>query len=78
MGLRFILVTLALLCVMLIVRHFLSRRGGGASAPRAAITDAVRCAHCQLHLPRQEALEQSGRYYCSQEHLRLDREAPGP
>ncbi len=78
MGLRFIFVVLALLCVMLIVRHFLSRRDSGASTPRAAITNAVRCAHCDLHLPQQEALERGGRYYCSQEHLRLDQEPPGP
>jgi uncharacterized protein len=29
----------------------------------------VQCAHCGLHLPRQEALRQGNTYYCSQAHL---------
>jgi len=28
----------------------------------------VRCAHCGLHIPQQEALERDGHYYCSEEH----------
>lgn len=30
--------------------------------------DMVKCAHCGIHIPADEALEQDGRYYCSPEH----------
>lgn len=30
--------------------------------------DMVKCAHCGIHIPRDEALEKDGRYYCSPEH----------
>lgn len=28
----------------------------------------VRCAHCRLHLPKDQALQVGGNWYCSQEH----------
>jgi len=31
----------------------------------------VRCAQCNLHVPQREALERSGSWYCSQQHLEL-------
>lgn len=31
--------------------------------------DMVRCEICQLHVPENEALQQNGKYYCSQKHL---------
>jgi uncharacterized protein len=31
----------------------------------------VRCAHCGLHIPENEAVTMQGRYYCSKEHLKL-------
>ena len=31
-------------------------------------TEMVACAVCSLHLPRAEALEKHGKFYCSQEH----------
>jgi len=46
-------------------------RGG---PPRAAEPeDMVRCAHCGVHLPRSESHASSGRFFCSEEHLRLHR-----
>lgn len=31
----------------------------------------VRCAHCELHVLQQEALERAGNWYCSSQHLEL-------
>ena len=31
----------------------------------------VRCAQCNLHILQREALERSGNWYCSQQHLEL-------
>lgn len=42
--------------------------------PRAtAPEDMVRCEHCGLHLPRSESHVRDGRFFCSEEHLRLHR-----
>ncbi len=38
-----------------------SRTGGG---------DMVRCLHCGVHIPREEALGSEGRYFCSENHQR--------
>ncbi len=37
--------------------------------PRRLSTDMVRCAHCGLHVPREEALFRDGAPYCSRAHL---------
>lgn len=29
----------------------------------------VRCETCQLHIPKNEALQKDNKFYCSQEHL---------
>lgn len=31
-------------------------------------TDMVRCAHCGIHIPKNEALQRDGLDYCSPEH----------
>ena len=36
----------------------------------------VRCAHCGVHLPREQALQNHDRWYCSQGHLEQDK-TPG-
>ncbi|MDG1582082.1 PP0621 family protein [Pseudomonas sp. GOM6] len=46
--------------------------------PKPASTEAeqpapmVRCAHCGVHVPRDKALPQGTRWYCSQAHLNQD------
>ncbi|QNA90425.1 hypothetical protein G4G28_21510 [Massilia sp. Dwa41.01b] len=42
-----------------------------APAPRAAIEDMTRCAHCGLHFPASEAVRADGLDYCSPSHVRL-------
>ncbi len=71
MGLRTILFILALWGIYLIVRHLMrSQSLKKPPAPtRMKSVDSVQCAYCGLHLPRQEALERQGRYYCNQAHL---------
>jgi uncharacterized protein len=70
MGLRYLLLGLALWGLFLIIRHLARQRGKQqvkGSRPKAV--DSVQCAHCGLHLPREEALQRGGTYYCSQAHL---------
>ena len=70
MGLRTLLLGLALWGLYLIVRHLWRERQrlkASKSPPKAV--DSVQCAHCGLHLPRAEALQQGEHFYCSQAHL---------
>ena len=38
----------------------------------------VRCDHCGLHLPKEEAIYVDGHYYCSQAHLEAARSRHTP
>ena len=50
-----------------------SERGRAPTRARNAAGTMVRCAHCGVHLPREDALADSGRFYCSRGHLTADR-----
>jgi uncharacterized protein len=42
--------------------------------PQARVTeDMVRCEYCGVHLPRSESHASSGKFFCSEDHLRLHR-----
>ena len=46
-----------------------ARPGAAAPRPRGpAVQDMVRCAHCGVHVPKDEALWKAGRSYCCQAH----------
>lgn len=34
-------------------------------------TDTVRCAHCDVFVPKSHAVEHQGRWYCGREHAGL-------
>lgn len=44
---------------------------GDKAAPPAAVQDMVACAHCGVHLPRDEAVLDGARSYCGQPHRLL-------
>ncbi len=69
MGLRFFVILLAIVVLIFIVRHFLSHRTPRPDPRRPETKKMVRCAHCGLHIPEQEALTEGNRYYCSRKHL---------
>ncbi len=76
MGLRYILLGLAMWGGYLIVRHLARQRKQPQppQRPHAKSVDSVQCARCGLHLPREEALHRGNDYYCCQAHL----DAPDP
>ncbi len=43
--------------------------------PASKTEDMVRCARCDIHIPRAEGLAAEGRYFCSAEHEREFRSA---
>ena len=48
------------------------KRPPSAKAEPAQPAPMVRCAHCGVHVPRDHALVQGTRWYCSQAHLDQD------
>jgi uncharacterized protein len=78
MGLRTILFVLAIWGLYLIVRHLLRERKRLQAKPgKPKAVDSVQCAHCGLHLPREEAVQRGEQFYCSQAHLKAaDSDSP--
>ena len=68
MGKIVVLLLLALVA-WIAVKAWLRRPGRAAQARVAE--PMVACAHCAVNLPRSEAFEDRGRFYCSEEHRAL-------
>jgi uncharacterized protein len=47
-------------------------------SPDAKSEEMVRCAQCNVYLPRSEALLQSGRFWCGPEHAQLGEKGEKP
>ncbi|UPQ82126.1 hypothetical protein M0M42_17240 [Pseudomonas knackmussii] len=47
------------------------------NTPRETTVATVRCAECGVHLPREQALQNHDRWYCSQAHLEQDSKSGG-
>jgi len=67
---RFLLLIAAIFVGFMIVKHFMA----GRVQPKKKLpesTPMVRCEHCGVHLPQQDAVSAEGKYYCNDEHRRL-------
>jgi uncharacterized protein len=68
---KFLLVVLAFVILAFLLRNSWRSRGGGTprrEKPPAAPREMLSCAHCGLHLPRDEALPGRGGVFCSEAH----------
>jgi len=64
-----ILLFLVVVFVLLwLLRGTTSRRRGGGARPPPAPQQMVACAHCGVHLPRDEALPGRGGVFCGDAH----------
>ena len=64
-----ILLFLVVVFVLLwLLRGATSRRRGGPPRPPAAPQEMIACAHCGVHLPRDEALPGRGGVFCGDAH----------
>ncbi len=63
-----IIALLAWLVYRMIRGAFARPRVGQRPGKERLSTDMVRCDFCGIHIPANEALEQEGRYFCSEEH----------
>lgn len=80
---RILLLVVAVLVMIWLLRRALSGRKPGSGAGRPGQPDSpapelVACAHCGVHLPKNEAFagrnaddSVSGAYFCSEDHLKL-------
>ena len=68
---RYILLIIAILLGIMIVKQLYGSRKKSENRKIAAPTAIVRCEHCQVHVPRDEAIEVDGKYFCSDEHRKL-------
>ena len=75
MGIRYILIIIAIWVLFLLLRNVRRRRRLNASRPagQRQPVDMVRCRHCGTHLPAPEALRKGADYFCSREHLLAER-----
>jgi len=71
---KYLVIILVVLAVLWLVSRSRSRAQLREDKPApkreetAAIEDMVTCAHCQVHLPKSEALPGRGGYYCDAAH----------
>ena len=73
-----ILIFLVVVFVLLwLLRGTISRRRGGPPRPTPAPQEMIACAHCGIHLPRDEALPGRGGVFCGEAH-RSDYERAHP
>jgi uncharacterized protein len=75
---KLILIVVAVVAIVWILRRALAGprpHGGGPHEPPAQTDEMkgelVACAQCAVNLPKSEARSGGGRFYCSDEHLRL-------
>jgi uncharacterized protein len=65
---------LLLLVIAIVIAYFvltgLARKRRQRPVP-PPVEPMVPCAHCGVNVPRSEALEAAGRFFCSEEHRRL-------
>ena len=66
-----IILFLVLAFVAYIVIKGAARRSRPPSAAERPPEPMVACERCKVNLPRSEALEDGGHFYCSEEHRRL-------
>jgi uncharacterized protein len=68
----FLLVVFAVYLLLRLGRRARPEEKSRGSAPNSVPEVMVSCARCGLHIPASESLPASGRYYCCEEHRRLD------
>ena len=69
---KLLIVIVALVVLWLLLRGLVRRVGGEGRTPRkpppAAPQEMLACAHCGVHLPRDEALPGRGGVFCGEAH----------
>ena len=72
MGLRLIVLAFAVFALVWGVRLLWRRPHLPREGPPRRVGRMVRCEHCGLHVPREEAVSSGDHHYCSEDHRRAD------
>jgi uncharacterized protein len=77
---KYFLFLVAVFVLLWLLRGAISRRvpRGGAKPPAAKPQDMIACAHCGVHLPRDEALPGRGGVFCGDAHRSAFEKAQQP
>jgi len=67
---RLIITAILVVAAIAFVRHVRQRMAAPSKPPIDKKT--VQCAHCQVYFPRAEAIQRSGKTYCSSAHADSD------
>ncbi|MHA6492511.1 PP0621 family protein [Pseudomonas borbori] len=76
MGLLRLLFWIALIAAAFWLWRRFTRAPQKRDSAESATLPMVRCEQCGVHLPREHALPQADRWYCSQAHLEQDTKHP--
>ncbi|HIP53330.1 MAG TPA: hypothetical protein EYH03_04885 [Chromatiales bacterium] len=68
MGLRTLIIILGILLVIHLVRRKYRQLKPPPGKKPLGNVDMVRCEVCGVHIPKPEAFERTGKYYCCKEH----------
>jgi uncharacterized protein len=66
---KLLLLLIAAAVIYFLVTGFARKRSKRSDPPKGE--SMVACAHCGINVPRSEALEGAGRFFCSEEHRRI-------
>ncbi len=66
--LRLLIIALLVWIVLRAVQRFVARWKTQSPTRPTQVGNMVRCDHCGLHVPEQEALRVGKHYYCSEPH----------
>lgn len=63
---RLLLIIAIVAVVYLLIRSF--RKQAPQQDKAISAEDMVRCAHCGVHLPKGESIQDNGQFFCGAEH----------
>ncbi|MDH5180366.1 MAG: PP0621 family protein [Gammaproteobacteria bacterium] len=68
---RILIIAFLVWLVLRLIKNKIDQQNRKRADSQDQIATMVRCRHCGLHIPKQDAVESANQYYCSQEHRRL-------
>jgi uncharacterized protein len=71
MILRLLLLGLLAWLAYKLIRRYLASSAPSQAEPTHG--DMVQCAHCGVHIPKQEAIGYQNKFYCCQDHFNTDK-----
>jgi len=73
MGLvRLVVFILVMLVIWRMIKNYQAKKSVNKASPKALAKEKmVMCEYCSVHLPQAEALEESNKWFCNQQHKAL-------